>query len=78
MNKKGEFFVEKLELLGKYGEGFSFGEMALIKNCKRNATIKSVRGPNENTILLSIDKESYNQAIKEYQKKHYQKISQHF
>ena len=69
MNKKGEFFVEKLELLGKYGEGFSFGEMALIKNCQRNATIKSVGGPNENTILLSIDKESYNQAIKEYQEK---------
>ena len=69
MNKKEEFYIEKLEKLGKYGEGFSFGEMALIKNCERNATIKSVGASNESTILLSIDKESYNQAIKEYQEK---------
>ena len=69
MNVKDNFFIEELEKLGKYGEGFSFGEIALIKNCERNATIKSVGGPNENTILLSIDKESYNQAIKKYEEK---------
>lgn len=69
MNIKEEFYVEKLENLGRYGEGFSFGEMALIKNCQRNATIKSVGASYESTILLSIDKESYNQAIKEYQEK---------
>jgi len=69
MNVKSEFFIEKMEKLGKYGQGFSFGEIALIKKTERNATIKSVGGPNENTILLSIDKIAYNQAIKEYQEK---------
>ena len=69
MNIKSEFFIEKMEKLGKYGEGFSFGEIALIKKTERNATIKSVGAPNENIILLSIDKIAYNQAIKEYQEK---------
>ena len=69
MNVKAKFYIEKLEKLGKYGEGFSFGEMALIKNCQRNATIKTIGEEYENIILLSIDKESYNQAIKEYQEK---------
>ena len=69
MNVKEEFYIEKLEKFGKYGEGFSFGEMSLLKHSQRNATIKSVGGPNESTILLSIDKESYNQAIKEYEEK---------
>ena len=69
MKVKNEFYIEKLEKLGKYGEGFSFGEIALIKNCERNATIKSAGGENEKVFLLSIDKESYNQAIKEFQEK---------
>ena len=69
MNIKSEFFIEKMEKLGKYGEGFSFGEMALIKKTERNATIKSVGAPNEKIILLSIDKVAYNQAIKEFQEK---------
>ena len=69
MNVKSEFFIEKMEKLGKYGEGFSFGEIALIKKTERNATIKSVGAPDENIILLSIDKIAYNQAVKEYQEK---------
>ena len=69
MNVKANFYIEKLEKLGKYGEGYSFGEMALINNCQRNATIKTVGEKDDKIILLSIDKESYNQAIKEYQEK---------
>ena len=74
MKIKSQFYIEKLENLGKYGEGFSFGEMALIKNCERNATIKSVGGPNDKTILVSMDKESYNIAMKEFQEKKLQKM----
>jgi len=69
MNVKSDFFIEKMEKLGQYGKGFSFGEIALIKKTERNATIKSVGATNENIILLSIGKIAYNQAIKEYQEK---------
>ena len=70
MNTKRDVFIEKLELMGSYGEGFSFGELSLIRNEKRNATIKcSNEDNNKYTVLLSIGKESYNRALKEYQEK---------
>ena len=70
MNTKRDVFIEKLELMGSYGEGFSFGELSLIRNEKRNATIKcSNEDNNKYTLLLSIGKESYNRALKEYQEK---------
>ena len=70
MNTKRDIFIEKLELMGSYGEGFSFGELSLIRNEKRNATIKcSNEDNNKYTVLLSIGKESYNRALKEYQEK---------
>ena len=70
MNTKMDLFIEKLELIGSYGEGFSFGELSLIRNEKRKATIKcSKEDNNKYTILLSIGKESYNRELKEYQEK---------
>ena len=70
MKIKREFFVENLQSMGIYGEGFSFGEISLMINAKRNATIKcSDENNNKHAILLSIGKESYDKAFKEYQEK---------
>ena len=70
MKIKREFFVENLQIMGIYGEGFSFGEISLMTNAKRNATIKcSDENNNKHAILLSIGKESYDKAFKEYQEK---------
>lgn len=70
MKIKREFFVENLQSMGIYGEGFSFGEISLMTNAKRNATIKcSDKNNNKHAILLSIGKESYDKAFKEYQEK---------
>ena len=59
------FLIEVEDKKGEYGEGFSFGEIALIKQTTRNATIKSV----DHTVLLSITKDDYNLAIKEIETK---------
>ena len=65
MKNKLSFYLEKEEKKGEYGQGFSFGEIALIKKTTRNATIKSV----DNVICLSITKNEYNEAMKEIESK---------
>ena len=62
---KQVFSMEIEEKMGEFGEGFSFGDIALIKKTVRNATIKA----KENCILLTIDKNDYNKAMLEFQKK---------
>ena len=59
------FFMEDEEKMGEYGEGFSFGDIALIKKAPRNATIKA----KENCVLLTIGKDDYTKAILEFQKR---------
>ena len=61
MKSKFNFCLENEEKKGEYGEGFSFGEIALIKKTTRNATIKAV----ENTFCLSISKDDYNEVVRE-------------
>ena len=61
MKSKFNFWMENEDKKGEFGEGFSFGEIALIKKTTRNATVKAV----ENTICLSISKNEYNEAMKE-------------
>ena len=51
--------------MGEYWEDFSFGEIALIKQTSRNATIKA----KEDCILLSIKDDEYNKAILDFQKR---------
>ena len=65
LKNKQVFIMEEEEKLGEYGEGFSFGDIALIKKTGRNATIKA----KINCVLLSIENNEYNKAILEYQKK---------
>ena len=65
MRNKFNFLIEVDDRKGEYGEGFSFGEIALIQKTPRNATIKSV----ENSVCLSIAKDDYNLAMKEIESK---------
>ena len=59
------FFMEEDEKKGEYGEGFAFGDIALIKKSVRNATIKA----KEQCLLLTIGKDDYTKAILEFQKR---------
>ena len=65
MKVKYNFYLENEEKLGEYGEGYSFGEIALIKKTTRNATIKAI----DDVICLSISKNEYDDAIEEFQSK---------
>ena len=69
MRRKLKFLIEELELLGEFKDGFAFGEIALIKKTKRNATIIS----NDNSYLLSIIKSDYNKMIRELEVKRLEK-----
>ena len=66
---KTKIYLEEFENFGEYGEGFSFGEMALRRKSTRNATIKAVR----KCYLMTLDKRDYNNAIRELEEK---KLSQ--
>ena len=59
------FFMEEDEKKGEYGEGFAFGDIALIKKSARNATIKA----KDQCLLLTIGKDDYTKAILEFQKR---------
>ena len=65
LKNKQVFLMEDEEKLGEYGEGFSFGDIALIQKTRRNATIKAKK----DCILLTIENNDYNKAILEYQRK---------
>ena len=74
MELKQLFYFEIDEKMGEYGEGFSFGEIALIKQAPRNATIKA----KDDCILLSIRNDEYNKALLEFQKKKLSKQIENF
>ena len=54
-------FVEEEEYLGEFSEGFAFGELALLKGTKRNATVRAI----EKSELVSINKKDYIKIIKD-------------
>ena len=58
------FYFEIDEKMGEYGVGFSFGDIALINKCPRNATIKAKK----KCVLLTISNDEYNKAILEFQR----------
>ncbi|CAG9322201.1 PKG_21 [Blepharisma stoltei] len=57
------------EIRGIIAKGAGFGELALLHNSKRSATIKTV----ERTALWGIDKESFNKAVKSIIKENFEK-----
>ena len=74
MKNMHNFLIEDEEKRGEYSEGFAFGEIALINKTVRNATIKS----KTNSILLTIEKDDYNKAIYEFQRKALSKELENF
>ena len=60
-----QIYVEEYEKIGEFENGFTFGEMALIKKTKRNATIIAFN----DCQLVSINKNDYNKIIKELELK---------
>ena len=73
-NTKIQVFVEEEESLATFEDGFSFGEIALLKKTKRNATIKT----NILSKLVSINKSDYNKIIRELEEKRLEKELKQF
>jgi len=69
MRRTLTFIMEENEKLGEFSDGFTFGEMALIKRTKRNATIISLK----HSSLLSIEKFDYNNIIRRLEEKRLEK-----
>lgn len=69
MRQRYTFFIEEDQKLGEFGGGFAFGEIALIKRAKRNATIKALKP----SVLVSIEKSDYNRIIRELEEKRLEK-----
>ncbi len=59
------FLFEDEECMGDFSIGFSFGEIALIKRTKRNATIKC----KTNVECIVIEKNDYNKIMREIEEK---------
>lgn len=74
MRKKLKFYIEENDKLGEFGCNFAFGEIALIKRTKRNATIIALQ-PSK---LISIDKYDYNKIIRELEEKRLEKVLEEF
>ena len=60
LNKK-IYFLEYMEKIGVFKDGFAFGEMALLNKTTRNATIRTVT----RTLFLTVAKKEYNIAMRE-------------
>ena len=61
IQKKMKIFIEEERKLIELGDGCSFGEMALIKNEPRNATIIAL----EDCITVTVDRTDYKKIMKE-------------
>ena len=59
------FLFEEEECMGNFRTGFSFGEIALIKRTKRNATIRC----RTNVECIVIEKNDYNKIMRELEEK---------
>ena len=67
-------FIEEYEKFGEFTDGFSFGDIALIKKTTRNATIKAKKLSK----LVSIHKNDYNKIIRELEEKRLEKVLNNF
>ena len=64
-NKIYNFYYEELEEMGKYSEGFVFGEIELIKKTNKDLIIKTVT----DCKLLYVNKFDYNRILKTTEEK---------
>lgn len=65
LKKDYTVIIEEDEKLGEFTEPFAFGDIALIKRCQRNATIKALI----DSKVVSIDKYDYNKILREIEEK---------
>ena len=68
------FYNEVEEKMGEYGIDSYFGDIALITNTQRNATVKAKK----DCFLLTITNHDYNKAIIEFQKKQFSNEIENF
>ena len=68
------FYNEIEEKMGEYGIDFYFGDIALITNTQRNATVKAKK----DCFLLTITSHDYNKTIIEFQKKQFSNEIENF
>lgn len=65
LKKDFTVIIEEDEKLGEFSEPFEFGDIALIKRCHRNATIRALK----DSKVVSIDKYDYNKILRELEEK---------
>ena len=73
-DQKYNFLIEKEEDLGIFFDGFPFGEIALIKRCKRNAFVKALK----DTYCISLTKHDYHKIMIELEQKRLERTLQAF
>ena len=69
LKQKLFFFIEEDQLLGTFNDGFPFGEIALIKHCKRSASVKAL----EDTYCITLTKNDYNKIMRELEERRLEK-----
>ena len=68
-NKIFNFYIEEFEEIGKYKEGYSFGELSLINKKNSDVIIKTVT----NCKLISVSKFDYNRILRTLEEKRLEK-----
>ena len=72
--KKFIFNIEELEEIGKFGNGYVFGEMNLIRKRKRDIIVKSLN----KTDVISVNKFDFNRILKTIEEKRLELLSERF
>ena len=68
------FTFEEQEEIGKFGKGYVFGEMNLMRKKKKNLIVKCI----QKTEVISLSKFDYNRILKTYEEKRLELLSEKF
>ena len=68
------FTLEEQEEIGKYGKGYVFGEMNLMRKKKKNLIVKCI----QKTEVISVSKFDFNRILKTYEEKRLELLSEKF
>ena len=72
--KKFIFNIEELEEIGKFGNGYVFGEMNLIRKKKKNIIVKTIN----RTQVISVSKFDFNRILRTIEEKRLELLSERF
>ena len=73
-HKKFIFTLEEQEEIGKFSEGYIFGEMNLMRKKKVNLIVKCIK----KTEVISVSKFDFNRILKTYEEKRLELLSERF